>query len=268
MSSQKSHLSYLFLKYFIMGVANERQLRYNAIHRGVNMNIHERIKEARKELGLSVDEVAAKLGVSRATVYRYESADIENMGIDKIEPLARVLQTTPSHLMGWDYTEEKSEQLIKTYITGILAWSKESVFDPAETAAIKEHLATLLFRYKLAVEAIANAKRDLRSQKDGTVDASIFRIEEKHFTESSKRQIDDLKNWAANLPWFIASKMPAGDEEDLSPHKSKSDKAAEELINHFSELNLDGKMAALDSVEALTYVPKYKKCDSISEEEA
>lgn len=65
------------------------------------MTIYERIKARRKELGLSADEVADALGVSRATVYRYESADIENMGIDKIEPLARVLRTTPAYLMGW-----------------------------------------------------------------------------------------------------------------------------------------------------------------------
>lgn len=65
------------------------------------MTIHERIKARRKECRLSADEVAAELGVSRATVYRYESAEITNMGIDKIEPLARVLHTTPEYLMGW-----------------------------------------------------------------------------------------------------------------------------------------------------------------------
>lgn len=65
------------------------------------MTIHERIKARRKECQLSVDEVAAELGVSRATIYRYESAEIANMGVDKIEPLARVLHTTPEYLMGW-----------------------------------------------------------------------------------------------------------------------------------------------------------------------
>ena len=65
------------------------------------MTIHERIRHRRKECGLSADAVAEQLGVSRATIYRYESAEINNMGIDKIEPLARVLRTTPEYLMGW-----------------------------------------------------------------------------------------------------------------------------------------------------------------------
>ena len=65
------------------------------------MTIHERIKARRKECQLSADEVAAELGVSRATVYRYVSAEIANMGVDKIAPLARVLHTSPEYLMGW-----------------------------------------------------------------------------------------------------------------------------------------------------------------------
>ena len=66
------------------------------------MNIGERIKTRRKELGLSVDEVAEKLNKNRATIYRYESNDIENLPVNILEPLAKVLNTTPSYLMGWD----------------------------------------------------------------------------------------------------------------------------------------------------------------------
>ena len=40
------------------------------------MDIGERIKKRRKELGLSAEQIAEKLGVSPATIYRYESNDI------------------------------------------------------------------------------------------------------------------------------------------------------------------------------------------------
>lgn len=65
------------------------------------MTVGERIKQRRLELHMSVDEVAAKLGKNRATVYRYESNDIENLPTSVLIPLARVLETTPAELMGW-----------------------------------------------------------------------------------------------------------------------------------------------------------------------
>ena len=66
------------------------------------MTVGQRIKKRRKELGLSVDEVAEKLGKNRATIYRYESNEIEKLPTTILEPLAKVLNTTPSYLMGWD----------------------------------------------------------------------------------------------------------------------------------------------------------------------
>lgn len=65
------------------------------------MTVGQRIKQRRKELGLSVDEIAEKLNKNRATVYRYESGDIGEMPISILEPLSRVLQTTPADLLGW-----------------------------------------------------------------------------------------------------------------------------------------------------------------------
>lgn len=69
------------------------------------MTVGSRIREFRKRLSLSVDDVAEKLGKNRATIYRYESDDIENLPAPILEPLAKVLQTTPAKLMGWQ--EEK-----------------------------------------------------------------------------------------------------------------------------------------------------------------
>lgn len=66
------------------------------------MEIYERIKQRRKELGLSAEIVAEKLGVSPATIYRYEKKDIKKFPTKILEPLAKVLHTTPAYLMGWE----------------------------------------------------------------------------------------------------------------------------------------------------------------------
>lgn len=69
------------------------------------MTIGERIKQRRIELGLSADDIADRLGKNRATIYRYENSDIENLPTTILEPLASILDTTPAYLMGWDKSD-------------------------------------------------------------------------------------------------------------------------------------------------------------------
>lgn len=66
------------------------------------MNTGDRIKQRRMELGLTVDDLAERINKSRATIYRYENGDIENMPTTILEPLAKALYTTPADLMGWE----------------------------------------------------------------------------------------------------------------------------------------------------------------------
>lgn len=80
------------------------------------MEICERIKNRRKELGLSAEAVAERLGVSPATIYRYEKKDIKKFPSDILEPLAEVLHTTPMYLLG---IEENSENKNK-YLVPVL----------------------------------------------------------------------------------------------------------------------------------------------------
>lgn len=66
------------------------------------MTTGERMKERRKELGLSAEYIAERLGVSPATIYRYEKGDIEKMPGNILEPISKILRTTPACLMGWE----------------------------------------------------------------------------------------------------------------------------------------------------------------------
>lgn len=67
--------------------------------------IGDRIKEKRIQAGLTVDELAARIGKNRATVYRYENASIKDMPLTAVGTIAIVLHTSPAYLMGWE--EEK-----------------------------------------------------------------------------------------------------------------------------------------------------------------
>lgn len=70
----------------------------------------DRMKFRRKELGLSAEKVAERLGVSPATIYRYEKGDIEKLPGDILPTLSEVLQTTPAYLMGW--TEDETDPAV------------------------------------------------------------------------------------------------------------------------------------------------------------
>lgn len=72
----------------------------------------ERIKARREALGLSVGELASRLNKNRATIYRYENGDIEDMPITVLEPLAKALNTTPAYIMGWEEEPMDFETLL------------------------------------------------------------------------------------------------------------------------------------------------------------
>lgn len=66
------------------------------------MTVGERIRDRRKQLGLSAEYIAERLDCSPATMYRYENGYIEKMPIDSILPIAKILMVSPAYLMGWE----------------------------------------------------------------------------------------------------------------------------------------------------------------------
>ncbi|MDB1690155.1 helix-turn-helix domain-containing protein [Enterococcus casseliflavus] len=77
------------------------------------MEVGKRIKQRRKELGYNADYLAAKLGVSRSTIFRYEKGEIEKLPTEVLEKLAISLDTTPGYLMGW--TEKPQDKLLNIF---------------------------------------------------------------------------------------------------------------------------------------------------------
>jgi len=81
---------------------------------GTIMTTGEKIRARRKQLGMSVDELAAKLNKNRATIYRYESDAIE-MPASLLKPLANALDMMPDELMDWSdllaYEAERNDKM-------------------------------------------------------------------------------------------------------------------------------------------------------------
>ena len=88
------------------------------------------ILEARKNAGLTMEELGKIVGVSRATIKRYESGEIANIPDDKIEKIAKATKVSEAFLMGWDTLKKENaafharilkdaalQELIKDFLT-------------------------------------------------------------------------------------------------------------------------------------------------------
>lgn len=88
------------------------------------MDFKDIIKTNRSKLGLTLDDIARFVGVSGATVSRWESGDIENIRRDKIAKLAEILRVTPSYLMGWE--NDSGEQDLGLTALDVAKWLNAS----------------------------------------------------------------------------------------------------------------------------------------------
>ncbi len=73
----------------------------------------ERIRERRAACGLTLLEIAERLGVKEATVQRYESGEIKNIKHETVRALADIFGCSPQYLMGWtDRLSDEPEMIL------------------------------------------------------------------------------------------------------------------------------------------------------------
>jgi repressor LexA len=65
------------------------------------MTIGERIRDLRTAAHMTQDELGAKVGVQKQTIYKYEAGLVVNLKRDVIGKLAKALNVAPSYLMGF-----------------------------------------------------------------------------------------------------------------------------------------------------------------------
>lgn len=70
------------------------------------------LKKRREELNLSQESVAESIGVTKATVSKWEKGDIANMKRDKIALLAKVLKVSPLSILGLEDVSDSDRVMI------------------------------------------------------------------------------------------------------------------------------------------------------------
>ena len=65
------------------------------------LTIGKQIRKRRKELKMSVDELARRVGKDRSTIYRYENGEIGNMPLELVAPMVEALKMTPQEVLSF-----------------------------------------------------------------------------------------------------------------------------------------------------------------------
>jgi len=79
----------------------------NTCYTNLMATLSERIREMRAKYGYSLADLADRLGVSQATVHRYEKGAIPNIKHKMIVRMAEIFDCMPSYLMGWEDIPKK-----------------------------------------------------------------------------------------------------------------------------------------------------------------
>lgn len=105
------------------------------------MTIGERIREARTAKGLTQEQLAEQVHVTKQAVYKYETGIVTNIPLDKLESIAACLGVAPGYLAGWQGspTGEELDALIQDEPIAAYQNLKEQL-----TQADKEDIARLI----------------------------------------------------------------------------------------------------------------------------
>ncbi|MBI4857174.1 MAG: helix-turn-helix domain-containing protein [Acetobacterium woodii] len=85
------------------------------------INVGDRLKNRRLELDLTLEEVGKVCGVSKSTVKKWESGEIENMKRDKIVLISKALKVNPIYVLGMDEENAKMEKNNRIPVLGNVA---------------------------------------------------------------------------------------------------------------------------------------------------
>ena len=83
-----------------------------------NNNIGYRIFKVRKNKKITRKQIADFLGVHETTIKRYEDGDTKKLPTDRLEKIAKYLNTSIEYLMGWDEDTKANSKGIQIPVLG------------------------------------------------------------------------------------------------------------------------------------------------------
>lgn len=204
------------------------------------MELKDIIRTRREKLGLTLQDIADFVDVSKPTIQRYESGEIVNLKQGMIHKLSQILQVSPAKLMGWENPEEAVSGIINNRLkeTGMtldevskksgasLYWLQNiDTFIPGEFGD----------EYEIGYVWITRVAEVL-GLPAGTLRAALARQEVPAYDGPVSSPEEDFGSII---------------DSDAKVNISK------DLLSHYNKLNSTGKNEAVKRVEELTHIKKY-----------
>ncbi len=188
------------------------------------INIGNRIKTRREELGLSMQAVADKLEANRSTIMRWENGKTNRIKLPNIEKLAQILQTSPGFLMGYEEADKSDAisrnaspedacllPIVKSLLPDGHLFEKQNIIN--YELADGYHRYDRCFYWFVSDDAMAPALEDsdrilIKQQdhiKDGQV--GVFLLNETECIIRKYTSGNDIRLCAFN-PYYPAIKIP------------------------------------------------------------
>lgn len=135
-----------------------------------NVEIGIRIAERRMQLGLTMDDVAQRIGVAKSTVQRYEKGQIRKIKLPVIESIASALSVNPDWLIG--NTDDPSPKT--TYNSQLLPLPRMKEWKVIGGTACGSPIFKEIDNETVLAPADIDADRVFRCVGDSMINARIF----------------------------------------------------------------------------------------------
>lgn len=87
------------------------------------------IKQKRKELGLSMEELGKKVGVSKVSIKKWEDGDVEKISTQYIKKLSEILNVSPIELLAYNFDNDLEFNITRIPIIGSIACGEPILSD-------------------------------------------------------------------------------------------------------------------------------------------
>lgn len=109
------------------------------------MSQGKRIHDLRKAKRITQLEMAKMLSTTKQTISKYENEIVTNIPMDRLEALAKILDTTPEYLRGWSSSEES----INTSSIDVLTENQQKLVEFSRT--VPDNKARLVLKVMQAI---------------------------------------------------------------------------------------------------------------------